>query len=45
MKRLLAILVFLFAMLGTASPAGASDWVCVAIYPINLGVCVGNPFP
>lgn len=48
MKRLVALVVFVLS-LGIAAPAGAApmagDWVCVAIYPLNLGVCVGNPFP
>ena len=33
-------------MAGAAlQPAQASDWACVGLQPVDLGVCVGNPVP
>ncbi|MBW3614246.1 MAG: hypothetical protein KY439_02925 [Actinobacteria bacterium] len=49
MKRVAAVVVFLAGIIVAASPAaadhGPTPWACVAVYPINLGVCVYNPFP
>ncbi len=45
MKPLVATVVFLLGWLGTGAPAGADlvpgNWVCVVVYPSNVGACAG----
>ena len=44
-RRLITVTVTVLILLGVGAPAADAAWACVAVDRLDLGACVGNPFP